>query len=132
RLQVRAGGEREATERVAAVFPRLRDRMDQVAGTMSGGEQQMLALASALHAGSRFILLDEVSMGLAPRLVEEIFDFLRRLATQGTALLVVEQYVSKALELADYVYLLNRGRVSFVGEPVELEGNDAVLSSYLG
>ena len=132
RLQVRAGGEREATERVAAVFPRLRDRMDQVAGTMSGGEQQMLALASALHAGSRFILLDEVSMGLAPRLVEEIFDFLRRLATQGTALLVVEQYVSKALELADYVYLLNRGRVSFVGEPVELKGNDAVLSSYLG
>jgi branched-chain amino acid transport system ATP-binding protein len=131
RLQASAGEEADAIDRVAAVFPRLGDRLDQVAGTMSGGEQQMLALASALHGGSRCILLDEVSMGLAPRIVEEIFEFLGRLAAQGVALLVVEQYVGKALELADYVYLLNRGRVAFVGEPIELEDNDAVLNSYL-
>ena len=102
---------------MAEAFPRLGERLDQRAGTMSGGEQQMLALARAYVAGSKTVLLDEVSMGLAPKIVDEIFEFLHRLATEGAALLLVEQYVARALDLADFVYILNRGRVAFAGEP---------------
>jgi branched-chain amino acid transport system ATP-binding protein len=98
---------------------------------MSGGEQQMLALAHAYVAGSNTVLLDEVSMGLAPKIIDEIFDYLRRLAEKGAALLLVEQYVGRALELADFVYILNKGRVQFVGEAGEL-GEEQILASYLG
>jgi branched-chain amino acid transport system ATP-binding protein len=98
---------------------------------MSGGEQQMLALARAYLGRPRFVLLDEVSMGLAPRVVDEIFAFLARLAADGVALLLVEQYVSKALALADHVYTLARGRITFAGEPAELAGDD-VFARYLG
>ena len=98
---------------------------------MSGGEQQMLALARAYVAGAKTVLLDEVSMGLAPKIIDEIFEYLHQLAAQGAALLLVEQYVARALELADFVYILNKGRVQFVGESDEL-GEEQILASYLG
>ena len=116
---------------VGAVFPRLAERIDQTAGTLSGGEQQMLALAHAYVADPSVVLLDEVSMGLAPTIVDVIFEYLGKLAASGPALLLVEQYVGRALALADYVYVLRKGRVEFAGEPGEL-GEDAILASYMG
>jgi len=98
---------------------------------MSGGEQQMLALARTYVQSPRLVLLDEVSMGLAPTIVDEIFEFLGLLRDQGASLLLVEQYVTRALAVADYVYLLNRGEVAFAGEPAELEGED-VFAQYVG
>jgi branched-chain amino acid transport system ATP-binding protein len=130
-MQARPGKEREAIERGTSAFPKLGQRLAQVAGTMSGGEQQMLALARAYVQSPRFVLLDEVSMGLAPLIVDAIFEFLAVLAAEGASLLLVEQYVSRALEIADYVYLLNRGEVAFCGEPSELEGTD-VFQTYVG
>jgi branched-chain amino acid transport system ATP-binding protein len=130
-LQALKGRESEAVERAVATFPRLGERLSQVAGTMSGGEQQMLALARAYVQNPRFVLLDEVSMGLAPKIVDEIFEFLGQLAASGTALLLVEQYVTRALALADYVFLLNRGVVAFAGEPGELDA-DALAQQYVG
>ena len=116
---------------VTQAFPRLGERLAQRAGTMSGGEQQMLALARAYVAGATTVLLDEVSMGLAPKIIDEIFGYLHQLASRGAALLLVEQYVARALELADFVYILNKGRVQFVGESDEL-GEEQILASYLG
>jgi len=116
---------------ISQIFPRLGERIDQTAGTMSGGEQQMLALAHAYLAAPSVILLDEVSMGLAPLIVDEIFDHLAQLARAGTAMLLVEQYVARALELADYVYVLRKGAIEFAGEPGEL-GEDSILATYLG
>jgi branched-chain amino acid transport system ATP-binding protein len=131
RLQAPPAVDRRAVDMAAAVFPRLEQRRNQLAGTLSGGEQQMLALSRAYVAEPSTVLLDEVSMGLAPKIVDEIFDYLRRLAVEGISLLVVEQYVARALELADYVYILNRGRICFAGEPAEV-GDETVLESYLG
>ena len=131
RLQANPALDLDPVPAVAEAFPRLGERLNQRAGTMSGGEQQMLALAHAYVAGSKTVLLDEVSMGLAPKIIDEIFDYLRRLAEQGAALLLVEQYVGRALELADFVYILNKGRVVFVGEAGEL-GEEQILASYLG
>lgn len=125
----RSGGDN--VESAVEAFPRLSERLDQVAGTLSGGEQQMLALARAYIQRPPIILLDEVSMGLAPKLVEEIFAFLWRLANTGSTLLIVEQFVSTVLAMADYVYLMNRGRISFAGDPDELKEKD-VYRSYLG
>jgi branched-chain amino acid transport system ATP-binding protein len=130
-VQARPGTESAALERAVAAFPRLGERMHQTAGTLSGGEQQMLALARAYVQQPGVVLLDEVSMGLAPKVVDEIFAFLARLAAEGTSLLLVEQYVSRALAAADYVYLLNRGELAFVGEPTELDA-DALAESYVG
>ena len=129
-LQVTSGHD-YATERAVEAFPVLGARLAQSAGTMSGGEQQMLALARAYISNPRIVLLDEVSMGLAPRIVDEIFEFLERLAREGASLLLVEQYVTRALALADYVYMLNRGSLVFVGEPAELVDED-VFARYLG
>jgi len=123
--------EAEALERAVEAFPTLGQRMHQLAGTMSGGEQQMLALARAYGLNAPVVLLDEVSMGLAPMVVEEIFRFLARLRSEGHTLLLVEQYVTKALELADIVYVIVRGRMVFAGEPAELTGSD-VFTHYLG
>jgi branched-chain amino acid transport system ATP-binding protein len=131
RLQAPRSVDRRAIDMAASVFPRLDQRRNQLAGTMSGGEQQMLALTRAYVGQPTTVLLDEVSMGLAPKVVDEIFDYLRRLAAEGLSLLVVEQYVARALELADYVYILNRGRICFAGEPGEV-GDETVLESYLG
>jgi branched-chain amino acid transport system ATP-binding protein len=130
-LQSAKGDEKAAIERAVAAFPRLGERLAQVAGTMSGGEQQMLALARTYVQHPKVVLLDEVSMGLAPKIVDEIFDFLTLLRAQGASLLLVEQYVTRALAAADYVYLLNRGEVAFVGEPSELNDAD-VFASYVG
>jgi branched-chain amino acid transport system ATP-binding protein len=131
RLQANDDFKQDPVAAVAEAFPRLGERLVQRAGTMSGGEQQMLALARAYVAGAKTVLLDEVSMGLAPRIIDEIFEYLHRLAAQGAALLLVEQYVARALELADFVYILNKGRVQFVGESDEL-GEEQILASYLG
>ena len=112
-------------------FPDLGARLNQPAGTMSGGQQQMLALARAYVSGARVILLDEVSMGLAPIIVDEIFAFLDRIRAEGVSLLVVEQYVNKVLAIADYVYILGRGQIIFAGDADELSGED-VFGHYLG
>ncbi|HWE65086.1 MAG TPA: ATP-binding cassette domain-containing protein [Acidimicrobiales bacterium] len=130
-LQVTDGAEADLIDRAAQAFPRLGKRLNQIAGTLSGGEQQMLALARAHLARAKVVLLDEVSMGLAPVIVDEIFEFIAGLRTSGVSLLIVEQYVQRALEIADYAYVLSRGEVNFVGEPYELE-TSAVLESYLG
>jgi branched-chain amino acid transport system ATP-binding protein len=125
------GGSEDRLALALEAFPRLGQRAKQVAGTMSGGEQQMLAMARAYVRRAPVVLLDEVSMGLAPIVVDEIFDFVRKLAQEGTSLLIVEQYVNKALDLADVVYLLARGRVVFCGEPGELRDSD-IFARYLG
>ncbi len=131
RLQAGKGSSKEAINRAVEAFPRLGERLKQTAATMSGGEQQMLALAHAYVSQPAVVLLDEVSMGLAPKIVDEIFVHLQRIAAEGAALLLVEQYIPRALELADYVCILNRGRVRFIGEPGEI-GEDSVIESYLG
>jgi branched-chain amino acid transport system ATP-binding protein len=131
RMFARAGQEAEAFERVTAAFPRLGERINQVAGTLSGGEQQMLALSRAYVRQPKVVLLDEISLGLAPLVVGQIFEFLAAMAADGTTLLVVEQYVAKALAIADHVYLISRGRIVYAGEPAEIEGSE-VFSRYLG
>jgi branched-chain amino acid transport system ATP-binding protein len=118
-------------DRAFEAFPILKERSGQMAGTMSGGQQQMLALARAYLSNPKLVLLDEVSMGLAPRVVEEIFESLRALAAQGVALLLVEQYIHQALSMADQAYLLNRGSVTFSGASSELD-QDALAQGYLG
>ena len=130
-LQAPDGDTADAVERAVSAFPRLGERLGQLAGTMSGGEQQMLALARAYVQRPRVVLLDEVSMGLAPKVIDEIFEFLLALAAEGVSLLLVEQYVTRALAAADWVYLLNRGEVAFAGEPAELEGRD-IFAEYVG
>ncbi|WP_028984575.1 ABC transporter ATP-binding protein [Sporichthya polymorpha] len=130
-LQSPPGEFRKAFATATGTFPRLGERARQIAGTMSGGEQQMLALAHAYVGNPRVVLLDEVSMGLAPKIVEEIFDYLTDLGRQGIAQLLVEQYVGQALKMADYVYILDRGRISFAGEPAEIS-EETIMNSYLG
>jgi branched-chain amino acid transport system ATP-binding protein len=124
-------GADEALTRATEAFPVLAQRMGQRAGTLSGGEQQMLALARAYVTEPRVVLLDEVSMGLAPKVVDDIFAFIGLLASTGASLLLVEQYVTRALELADHVYVMSRGRVTFSGPPADLD-EENVLAGYLG
>lgn len=120
-----------AVDRAVSAFPILGKKLSQPAGSLSGGQQQMLSLSRAYVTHPAYVLLDEVSMGLAPVVVDEIFAFLAELATQGCALLLVEQYITRALELADYVYLLARGRIEFAGEPGELDAGE-LMARYLG
>jgi branched-chain amino acid transport system ATP-binding protein len=122
---------RDAVERAVSAFPELGDRLAQPAGTLSGGQQQMLALSRAQVTTPRVVLLDEVSLGLAPAVVDRIFEHLGGIAASGTALLIVEQYVTRALALADYVYVLQRGRIGFAGEPSELD-TEQMLQRYMG
>jgi branched-chain amino acid transport system ATP-binding protein len=130
-VQCRGQHADEALDKATAAFPRLGQRLSQLAGTLSGGEQQMLALAKSYVTDARYVLLDEVSMGLAPNVVDEIFAFLTVLAGEGKAMLLVEQYVTKALEIADYVYLLSKGEIVFAGEPGELDSS-AIFAEYMG
>jgi branched-chain amino acid transport system ATP-binding protein len=114
------------------VFPVLGDRLNQLAGTLSGGEQQMLALARALVSRPRLLMLDEISMGLAPLITAQLFDTIRASAAGGTSMLLVEQYVDAALELADYAYVLEKGRIVDMGEPADLRASPALAEAYLG
>jgi branched-chain amino acid transport system ATP-binding protein len=119
-------------ERVFALFPRLRERQSQAAGTMSGGEQQMLAIGRALMARPKLLLLDEPSMGLAPILVQQIFDIVRDINAQGTTILVVEQNALMALGVADRGYILQTGKIVLSGVAGELSQNADVRKAYLG
>jgi branched-chain amino acid transport system ATP-binding protein len=121
----------DALERAVTAFPILGERLDQRAGTLSGGQQQMLALTRAYVTTPRVVLVDEVSLGLAPVVVDGIYEQLGRIAAGGAALLLVEQYVTRALQIADYVFVLQRGRLRFAGEPSELDAEE-VLGGYLG
>jgi branched-chain amino acid transport system ATP-binding protein len=134
-LALFAGGRitRTDLEEVCTLFPILRDRLKQYAGTMSGGQQQMVALARAVLSRPRMILADELSLGLAPVAVDEIFDVLARLKSElGVSMVLVEQYAERALALADTAYVLNRGEVAFCGESDELRGSPELVSLYLG
>ena len=128
----RAGISRDI-EQVYAHFPRLKERRAQAAGTLSGGEQQMLAVGRALMLRPRLMLLDEPSFGLAPLIVEELFEILRRLNRElGVAMLIVEQNAALALDLADHAYLLETGRIVMAGPASEIGKDEAVRRSYLG
>ncbi len=119
-------------ERMFELFPRLRERRQQPAGTLSGGEQQMLAMGRALMLNPDVLLLDEPSMGLAPRLVAEVFRTLERLKEHGTTMLLVEQFAAAALKVADYGYVLENGRIAVHGPAAQLRNDTAVQAAYLG
>jgi branched-chain amino acid transport system ATP-binding protein len=121
----------EALPRIEAWFPKLTQRLEQVAGTLSGGEQQMLATSRALLGDASLVMADELSVGLAPVVVDEIFEAVRSLRDEGRSLLIVEQYADRVLDVADYVYILHKGGIAFVGEPAQL-ADDSLFHRYLG
>jgi branched-chain amino acid transport system ATP-binding protein len=126
---------KETDARIADVyqrFPRLKERRNQIGGTLSGGEQQMLAMGRALISAPRLLMLDEPSMGLAPILVEQIFDIIRELHEAGTTILLVEQNAEMALKVADRAYVLESGRITLSGTGAELAQSDAIKKAYLG
>jgi len=126
---------RTRAERLAQAFedfPRLKERAQQLAGTMSGGEQQMVAVARAMMSGPRLLMLDEPSLGLAPRMVDELLAIVQRIAAQGVTVLMVEQNVRKALQVAQRGYVLERGRIVASGDAATLLQSDAVRQAYLG
>jgi branched-chain amino acid transport system ATP-binding protein len=130
-LQAAAGREDDALERAVAAFPILGERLGQQAGTLSGGQQQMLAMAAAHVRSPGLVLVDEASLGLAPIIVDEIFGFLRQCADDGAALLIVDQFARRALALASTAYVLRRGRIVHGGPAAELLNSD-LFGSYLG
>jgi branched-chain amino acid transport system ATP-binding protein len=117
---------------VYELFPRLQERRKQAAGTLSGGEQQMCAIGRALMSGPKLILLDEPSMGLAPVIVQQVFDFVRRIRSEGYTVLIVEQNVSQVLKIADRAYLLEVGRMRMSGPAAELLASDEIRKTYMG
>ena len=119
-------------ERAMEYFPRLKERRAQLAGTLSGGEQQMLAMARAMMLNPDVVLLDEPSMGLAPILVQEVFRIIERLRSEGVTMLLVEQFAAAALKVADYGYVLENGRISIHGDAASLRNDPAVKAAYLG
>ena len=119
-------------EKVYAQFPRLKERRRQIAGTLSGGEQQMLAIGRALMSHPRLLMLDEPSMGLAPILVEQIFDIIRQLHKEGTTILLVEQNAQMALSVADRAYVMETGKITLAGSGKELLESDSIKKAYLG
>ena len=123
---------RETLQRVYERFPRLRERMGQMAGTLSGGEQQMLAMGRALMSKPDLLMLDEPSMGLAPILVQEIFDIIKELNAAGTTILLVEQNANMALSIADRAYVLEIGTIKKTGTGADLLQDDDVRKAYLG
>lgn len=127
-----AGGIQDGLGRVFTLFPRLRERLQQIAGTLSGGEQQMLAIGRALMARPRVLLMDEPSMGLAPILVEQIFEAIKDINRQGTTILLVEQNAFMALDAADWGYVLQTGAIALQGAAADLQTNEDVKRAYLG
>jgi branched-chain amino acid transport system ATP-binding protein len=127
------GGRRvgEAVEKAASAFPVLGERLSQEAGSLSGGQQQMLSVSRAFVGDASVILADELSLGLAPVAVDQIFEAVHRFRAEGRSLLIVEQYVARALALADYVYILHKGKVAFVGEPGQCEDHH-IFEQYIG
>jgi branched-chain amino acid transport system ATP-binding protein len=119
-------------ERALEMFPRLKERRNQLAGTLSGGEQQMLAMARAVMLNPEIILLDEPSMGLAPILVEEVFRIISNLKSRGVTMLLVEQFAAAALKVADYGYVLENGKIATHGPASKLQDDPAVRAAYLG
>ncbi len=128
----RRGGEQEGLERVFGLFPRLRERLAQAGGTLSGGEQQMLAIGRALMAQPKILLLDEPSLGLAPLLVKQIFEIVRAINEQGTTVVLVEQNAHQALRVAHRAYVLETGALSLEGPAQELANDPRVRAAYLG
>ena len=127
-----ASGVEADLEKVYTQFPRLKERRRQIAGTLSGGEQQMLAIGRALMSHPRLLMLDEPSMGLAPILVEQIFDIIRQLHEEGTTILLVEQNAQMALSVADRAYVMETGKITLSGTGAELAASDEVKKAYLG
>ena len=127
-----ASGVEADLEKVYAQFPRLKERRRQIAGTLSGGEQQMLAIGRALMSHPKLLMLDEPSMGLAPILVEQIFDIIRQLHEEGTTILLVEQNAQMALSVADRAYVMETGKITLSGTGAELAASDEVKKAYLG
>jgi len=119
-------------DRIFERFPRLGERWEQKAGSLSGGEQQMLAIGRALVAGPRLVMLDEPSMGLAPLLVNDVFDIIREIKANGTPILLVEQNARKALQVADYAYVLERGEITQEGVAATLREDEGIIAAYLG
>ena len=130
-LQSPKGEEDTSIQKAIEAFPQLGSRLKQSAGSLSGGEQQMLALVRTFVTEPKIVVVDEASLGLAPVVVDRIFETLKRIVEKGTSLLIVEQYVTRALELADFAYVLNHGEVVFSGPADQLEG-DEVFERYLG
>jgi branched-chain amino acid transport system ATP-binding protein len=122
----------QSLERVYKSFPRLKERKNQLAGTLSGGEQQMLAMGRALMSKPNIILMDEPSMGLSPIFVEEIFNIIREISAEGTTVLLVEQNAKKALEISDRAYVLETGNIVLSGNAKELMNDDSIKKAYLG
>ena len=123
---------KEELDRIFELFPRLKERRKQIAGTLSGGEQQMLAMSRALMSKPKLMMLDEPSMGLAPILVDQIFNIIKELHAAGTTILLVEQNASKALEIADRAYVLETGNITLSGTGSELMHSSEVQKAYLG
>ena len=127
------GGEtQQDLEKIYALFPRLKERLKQMAGTLSGGEQQMLAMGRALMSHPKLLMLDEPSMGLAPILVEQIFEIIQNLHKAGTTILLVEQNAQAALSVADRGYVLETGKIVTTGTGTELLASPAIKKAYLG
>lgn len=122
----------ESLEQVFDIFPKLRERTGQLAGTMSGGERQMLALARAFMAHPELIILDEPSMGLAPKIIEDVFEVIRQFHSEGITILIIEQNVTDTLKLADRGYVMDNGRIELEGTGEELLDDEKVINRYLG
>ena len=123
---------RDDIDKMFVRFPRLKERIEQSAGTLSGGEQQMLAVARALMSRPRLLLMDEPSVGLAPLVVAEIFEIIRQLHGEGVSIFLVEQNAHMALKVAHHFYLMEQGLVTFSGNPKEMTGDDVIQRAYLG
>ena len=128
----RTGNTKDSLDEVYKYFPRLYERKSQIAGTLSGGEQQMLAMGRALMSRPKLMMLDEPSMGLSPILVQQVFDIIKKLHEGGTTILLVEQNAEMALEIADRAYVLESGRIKLSGTGAELAASDEIKKAYLG